>query len=189
MRNLTLLNVLLDGGVFEAGRKVAESVRVDGARLTLGLQAQESVLRVFFDRAEGLARGSGFLARFLISWPESTMGTRMFTEAPENWPGLTVYNNRISELLNTPLPINEDSGVLCPPTICLSDGAKEAWTRFHDTIEGGLSYELGDIQDVASKSADNVARLAGYPMCLSTEPMKPFHSIILIVLLGSFPGT
>ncbi|MBA3030863.1 MAG: DUF3987 domain-containing protein [Desulfobacteraceae bacterium] len=161
MRNLTLLNTLWDGVVFEAGRKVAESIRVEGARLTLGLQAQESVLRVFFDRAEGLARGSGFLARFLISWPESTMGTRFFTEAPDNWPALTIFNNRISDLLNMPLPIDEEDQILCPPIICLSNDAKAAWTRFHDTIESGLPFELGDVKDVASKSADNSARLAG----------------------------
>ncbi|MCG2750375.1 MAG: DUF3987 domain-containing protein [Desulfobacteraceae bacterium] len=161
MRNLTLLNILWDGGVFEAGRKVADSIRVEGARLTLGLQAQESVLRVFFDRSEGLARGSGFLARFLVSWPESTMGTRFFKEAPDSWPALTIFNNRISDLLNLPLPIDEESGVLCPPIIILSEKAKVAWTRFHDSIEGALPFELGDVKDVASKSADNSARLAG----------------------------
>ena len=160
MRSLTLLNTLWDGTVFEAGRKVSGNVRVEGARLTLGLQVQESPLRVFFDRSEGLARGTGFLARFLISWPESTMGGRMFTEAPDNWPALTAFNDRITELLNTPLPIDEDRQILCPPVLCLSDDAKAAWVRFHDSVEGALHCELGDVKDVASKSADNAARLA-----------------------------
>ena len=40
--------------------------------------------------------------------------------------------------------------------------AKEAWVKYHDDIEGELTSggELYDVRDVASKSADNAARLA-----------------------------
>lgn len=159
MRNLALLNILWDGDVFEAGRKVSGNVRIESARLTLGLQIQETTLRTFFERSEGLARGTGFLARFLVSWPESTMGGRLFTEAPEHWPALTVFNERITELLNQPLPL-DDRQILCPQALTLDVEAKAAWVRFHNTIEGALCCELCDVKDVASKSADNAARLA-----------------------------
>jgi hypothetical protein len=69
MRNLSLLNVLWDGGELSIGRRTSESFTVRGARLTVGLQIQEAALRSFFDRSGGLARGTGFLARFLVAWP------------------------------------------------------------------------------------------------------------------------
>ena len=48
-------------------RRTTESFTVRGARLTITLQVQEATLRSFFDRSGGLARGTGFLARFLLA--------------------------------------------------------------------------------------------------------------------------
>jgi len=44
----------------------------------------------------------------------------------------------------------------------LSPEAKDAWVEYHNAIEGELisGGELYDVRDVASKSADNAARLA-----------------------------
>ena len=48
------------------------------------------------------------------------------------------------------------------PRLPLSPAAKEAWVSFHDAIERELRAggELYDVRDVASKAADNAARLA-----------------------------
>ncbi len=162
MRNLALLNVLWDGGEFVRGRrKEGESFTVRGARLTMGLMIQETTLREYFSKSGGLARGTGFLARFLVAWPESTIGTRMFTEAPANWPHLAAYHRRIAAILNQPAPIDED-GALTPPMLHLTPEAKAAWAEYHDAIERELASggELREVKDVASKSADNAARLA-----------------------------
>ena len=132
-----------------------------GARLTMGLQVQSATLREFFAKSGSLARGSGFMARFLISWPESTQGTRSFTEAPPNWPHLAAFNRRLTEILNQPAPINDD-GALEPVMLGLPPQAKAMWVEFHDAIEEALSSggELFDVRDCASKTADNAARLA-----------------------------
>lgn len=161
MRNLGLLNILWDGGTLSIGRRTSESFSVQGARLTMALQVQEATLRSFFDRSGTLARGTGFLSRFLVAWPESTQGFRPFTEAPANWPHLAAFNRRIAAILDQAAPINED-GSLTPPLLALSPDAKAAWIAFHDAIEGELASggELYDVRDVASKSADNAARLA-----------------------------
>lgn len=161
MRNLGLLNVLWDGGSHSVGRRTSESFTVKGARLTVALQIQEMTLRSFFDKSGGLARGTGFLARFLVAWPESTQGFRPFTEAPENWPHLATFHKRIAAILVNPVPIDED-GVLSPALMMLAPEAKAAWVDFHDAIESELASggELYDVRDVASKSADNAARLA-----------------------------
>jgi putative DNA primase/helicase len=162
MRNLALLNVLWDGGALPIDRRKEDgSFTVKGARLTMALQIQESTLRSFFDRSGGLARGTGFLARFLIAWPESTQGYRLFSEPPTHWPALMAFNRRMAVLLSNPVPMDE-GGALNPPLLPLAPDAKAAWIAFHDALELELRIggELCDVRDVASKCADNAARLA-----------------------------
>lgn len=161
MRNMAMLNQLWDGASLTVDRRTSESFAVRGARLTMCLQVQESVLREFLGKSGTLARGSGFLARFLLSWPESTQGTRMFSEPPASWPALSAFNQRLEEILNQPEPINED-GELTPAMLALSPEAKRLWISFHDEIEGSLAcgQELYEVRDIASKVSDNAARLA-----------------------------
>lgn len=159
-RNLALLNVLWDGGGMNIGRRTSESYRIDGARLTMGLQVQETTLRMFLERTKGLARGTGFLARFLMAWPSSTMGSRFYKAAPE-WHRLGKFNKRIQELLSTPLNI-DDEGRIKTVTLVLSEDAHAVWVKYQDAIEAQLAPDgdLKTVRDVASKSADNAARLA-----------------------------
>lgn len=161
MRNLATLNQLWDGASLKIDRKTSESFTVRGARLTVALQVQTETLNSFFEKSGALARGTGFLARFLVSWPESTQGHRLFTEAPEHWPQLAAFNRRITEILNISAPISED-GALTPQMLTLTPEAKTAWIEFHDGIEMQLSSGgvLFDVRDAASKIADNATRLA-----------------------------
>ncbi|MEI8572632.1 DUF3987 domain-containing protein [Methylomonas sp. LW13] len=161
MRNMALLNVLWDGGSLSIGRRSSESFTVQDARLTVALQIQEATLRAFFDKSGGLARGTGFLARFLVAWPESTQGFRPFTDPPDTWPKLAAFHRRIAEILNTPAPLTEQ-GTLEPAMLTFTPAAKAAWVAFHDALEIELRSggELYDVRDVASKTADNAARLA-----------------------------
>ncbi|MGA7328007.1 MAG: DUF3987 domain-containing protein [Rhodomicrobium sp.] len=162
MRNLALLNTLWDGGRYQSDRSDDERNRdVRGARLTMGLMAQEAVLQEFFEQSNGLARGSGFFARFLTSWPESTMGTRFYEAPTEGMPALKAFNDRLSQILACAVPINED-GALHPAEMQLSPKAKAEWIKYHDRVEAmlGQGGELFDVKDVAAKSADNAARLA-----------------------------
>jgi putative DNA primase/helicase len=161
MRNLAALNQLWDGAVLPVERRSSESFTVRGARLTMALQVQEATLRAFFANTKGLARGTGFLARLLVSWPASTQGTRKFKEAPANWPALATFHTRLTAILNSPVAIDFD-GALTPAMLKLSPDAKVRWVAFHNAIEAQLSSggELHDVRDVASKTADNAARLA-----------------------------
>lgn len=161
MRNLATLNQLWDGVDIATERRTTESFTVRGARLTIALQVQEATLRSFFDRSGGLARGMGFLARFLLAWPESTQGYRPYSDPPDTWPALARFNQRIAAILEQAVPIDED-GALWPPVLPLAADTKAAWVMFHDTIESELRSggELYDVRDVASKTADNAARIA-----------------------------
>ncbi len=161
MRNLGLLNILWDGQTHQITRRTAETIILQGARLTMSLQLQEEAFREFQNKAGGLARGIGFLARFLVAYPESTQGTRFFTESPPDWPNLNRFYKRIDEILHMN-PKMTDDYALTPNLMRLSVDAKKLWINFHDAIESGLiaGGELEGVRDVASKAADNAARLA-----------------------------
>jgi putative DNA primase/helicase len=160
-RNLGLLNSLYSGEGIDVVRKTSDSFRVDGARLTVNLAVQADVLQAFHDKSGGLARGSGFWSRFLLAWPASTRGERMFKEPPKLWPALSAYQRKLTEILSSPLPLNED-GRLAPQMLKMSDAAFEVWRRYYDIIEAQQrpGAALAEISDVAGKSAENVARVA-----------------------------
>ena len=159
MRNLATLNILWDGGELKVSRRTQESYSLIGARLTVSLQVQEPTVRNFIAKSGNLARGTGFLARFLIAQPSSTQGERPYTESPLNWPYLDAFNARMLVILNSPQPQNE-AGYLEPTLVLLSKEAKELWVTAHNAIESQLKGELFEIRDVASKAADNIARIA-----------------------------
>lgn len=161
MRNLSLLNVLWEGGSQKVDRRQSESFTVQGARLTMGLAVQPETVRAFLEATRGLARGSGFAARFLIAWPDSTQGSRRYREAPAKWPRLSAFHRRMTELLTEPLNLSE-TGELAPLMLDLAPEAKAAWIAFHDEVEAELrpGGDMEQAKDVASKAADNAARLA-----------------------------
>jgi putative DNA primase/helicase len=161
-RALGLLNLLWDASApVNVDRRTSESFTVRAARVSLSLMIQEPTLLEFLDRAGALARGSGFLARFLLAWPASTQGTRFYQAPPEGTPALSAFTDRLGALLRYPLPLDEDER-LSPPVLPLSPSAHRAWAEFHDAIEVELKDggELRLVRDVASKTADNAARLA-----------------------------
>ena len=161
LRSLALLNSLWDSAPLTIDRRTADSFTVRAARVSLSLMIQEAPLREFLDKSGTLARGSGFLARFLLAWPESTQGTRFFSAPPADWPALAAFHARLRALLSQPLPLDE-RGDLSPPVLPLDPDAYQAWIGFHDALEAELGEggELRMVRDVASKAADNAARLA-----------------------------
>lgn len=161
VRNLAQLNVLWDGGTLRIDRKTSESFSVSDVRLSISIQVQEAALQEFYERSGTLARGVGFFARFLLAWPESTQGSRLYIPASAGMPCRAAFNFRMAQLLKAPLPLNQE-GKLVPPMLCLNSEAKEEWIRYYNGIEKQLcsSGDYYDIRDVASKSADNAARIA-----------------------------
>jgi putative DNA primase/helicase len=159
---MAMLNRLWDGGSMRHDRKQAASVHVDGRRLTVSLMLQPAVLGELLQRGGGLSRGSGFLARFLVAAPASTMGTRLYREPAPGLSKLAQFHQRVRELLDQPLPV-EENGRLLPPTLVLNPAAFDVWRSFHDDVEREL-VPLGDYRtvcDFAAKSAENAARIAG----------------------------
>jgi len=126
-----------------------------------GRGRNKDIAEVTLDRAGTLARGIGFFARFLLAWPDSTQGFRPFRESPGSWPRLETFHRRMATILEATIALDADSA-LTPAVISFAPAAKAAWIRHHDEVEEELraGSELFDVRDVASKNADNAARLA-----------------------------
>ena len=158
---LGTFNILWDGGSIRTDRQVAESNTIENARLTISLQVQEAPLKAFARSSGSLARGMGLFARFLIAWPRSTQGTRLFKQSPDEWPHLDAFNKRILELLHQGIELDDAGGILLKK-LKFAPIARDIWSTYHNEIEKklGASGQFNDIKDVASKAAENIARLA-----------------------------
>ena len=139
MRTMSLINILWDGNSFTSDRRTKESVHVQNARLSIGLQIQESVLMDFMAKSGGIARGIGFISRMLLSFPVSTQGSRQYTQPPKEWPKLEAFQKKIKSILKLPLPM--ENGILKPEEMTLSPEAKELWIKCYNEIEQQMGPE------------------------------------------------
>lgn len=161
MRSMAMFNALWSGESIDSDRRTTESWSVTGARCAMNIQIQPHTIREFNRASKGQARGTGLFARFLIAWPESTQGTRFFCEPGAHLPALDFYNAQIANLL-AKSPDIDQFGNLHLQTMGFTPEAKAVWVEYYNTVEGqlGSSGELFDVRDVASKSAENMARIA-----------------------------
>lgn len=144
----------------KVNRRGSESYSLGNVRFTFALQVQESVLRDFI-HSSNLTRGSGFLARFLLTYPESTQGNRPYKPAPKHWGNRDVFLQRMTAILELPLRRNE-SGGLDPIVLEFDAPAMVFWIDCYNGIEAELAPngKYHAINDVAGKAADNIARIA-----------------------------
>ncbi len=104
------------------------------------------------------------MARFLICWPESTIGVRMYREGGLDAAELRAFDDRMIALLSQPLPIDDAASMaLKPPLLELEPEAFEIWCKYHDTIEAALGShgENAELCDLGAKIAEQAARIAG----------------------------
>lgn len=161
VRNLSLLNQLWEETSIHIDRRTGPSYTLRGCRLTVGLATQPATLTTFFEQSRGLARGTGFMARFLLCWPQSTQGTRFYKESPKTWKALTRFQGRLSELLDaTPEP--DGGNGLDPKLLTFDREGRLVWIGVYDEIERDLGKDgdLAELRDLASKAGDNIARMA-----------------------------
>jgi len=140
----------------------------------MGLMLQPNLMQKFISQNDGLARGIGFLARFLFSHPETTMGTRFYKE-PGPMLGLADFHQRAMLLLQAPAATDE-LGRLITNHIRFDENAQSVWINFLNEVEEHLGGDgiYSGIRDVASKAPENAARIA---CCLHVFAM-PNHNLI-----------
>ena len=91
MRAMAFLNKAWDSEAQAMTRKQAASSYLDHYRLSCLISTQIETINEWLRKSITLAEGMGFLARFLISIPESTIGQRIYILAPPNTPKLDSF--------------------------------------------------------------------------------------------------
>ncbi|WP_371232436.1 YfjI family protein [Pseudomonas sp. QE6] len=162
LKSVAGLSKLWDGAPISRTRaSEGESSARYGCRLSAHLMIQPIVATEVLSNP--VMQGQGFLARFLIAWPESLAGTRFYRDAdPTRDPRLSRYWERMTCLLAQE-PTKDEYGELNPPTLVLEPDALAAWIAAHDAIERQLGQggEMQEIKPTASKGAENLLRIAG----------------------------
>jgi hypothetical protein len=161
MRFVALLNRLWEGKSFAAHRKTSQSFIIEHRRLTLNLMMQPLLLDQMIIQATGISRQSAFLARCLLAYPDSCMGTRFYQEPPEQLDGLKEYEQRITDCLDQSQRLNQ-AGCINLPLLKMNAQAKHIWVQFFNSIEAGLTPQgqWMEVKDFASKAAENAVRFA-----------------------------
>jgi hypothetical protein len=110
-------------------------------------------------------RDQGLLSRVLVAAPDSLAGRRLYQEPkPEDDHAIHQYAVAILRLFDVALSYEgEHFNELSPRPLTLSTQARHMWIEFHNKVEAETNPNgsLGDLRDVAGKSAEQAARIAG----------------------------
>ncbi|MGH1454559.1 MAG: DUF3987 domain-containing protein [Paracoccaceae bacterium] len=159
-KTLGAFNDLWQGKPIQRTRAGEGSVVLFGRRLAVHLMAQPAVLRDFM--ADPIATDIGFLPRFLITEPPSTIGTRLHAKTCTNPTALGAFSKRLTAILETAMPMDEQTRALSPRVLPLSEQARAVLVQFSDRVEiaqrSGGKYE--GVTGYASKAAEQAARIA-----------------------------
>lgn len=160
-KTLAAFNCLWDGMPIRRTRSGDGHATLYGRRLAVHLMVQPTVARGFI--ADPLAADTGFLPRFLICEPPSAIGTRMQANTRIDKEALTNFSERLTQILEKPLPMDPETRELEPKTLELAPEARALLVEFSDAIEKaqGLGGDLMHITGAASKAAEQAARIAG----------------------------
>ena len=163
MRTIAGFSKLWDGSPTKRIRSGDGNTLLDGKRFSLHLMIQPGAVTENLLR-DGLSQEQGFLARCLITQPESTMGQRLYRDVTESDnAGITAFTQKILELLRQKPPLKLNTrNELEPNSIPLNNAAKASFQNFHDEIEqqigeGGLYHPISGF---ANKLPEMACRLA-----------------------------
>jgi len=160
-KTLAALNKLWQGDPIQRTRAGEGAMTLYGRRLAMHLMVQPGVARDFM--SDPRTADTGFLARFLICEPPSTIGTRFHAQARCDEVPVTLFGARLRTILATPLPMDPETRALSPRLLPMSGEARALLIRFADEVErqqarGG---EFEHLTGAASKAAEQAARIAG----------------------------
>lgn len=162
LKSVAGLSKLWDGSPITRTRAAeGESASRSGCRLSTHLMIQPIVAQNVLGNP--VLQGQGFLARFLIAWPQSLAGSRFYRDIdPTQDVRLGRYWQRMAHLLALEPPQNEQ-GELAPPALLMGPQSLAAWIAQHDAIEAQLGKwgDLFEIKPAAAKGGENLLRIAG----------------------------
>jgi hypothetical protein len=166
---------LWDSGEFSRVRSGDGAAKFYGRRLALHVMVQPVIAeRVLSDE---VLTGQGFLARCLLSWPQSTIGGRRYVEDDLSAdPAMLAYGDRMRFLLR--MSPNLRAGTrneLDPRTLTLSPDAKRQWIAVANAIERDMAGEYADVKAWASKAGAQVLRIAGVLTLVDNDEAETIH--------------
>ncbi|MFI3221482.1 MAG: YfjI family protein [Methylococcaceae bacterium] len=164
LKTMAMWCKLWDGSPITRVRAGDGASALYGRRMAINIQAQPEVMEKLLN--DPIANGQGFLARCLVAWPESTIGTRQikdFAQAdykPEikrlcaMLKGLTEAEARVSEaskqeLDPIELPLDGEAVAM----------ALDAVNQLESLMKSGNDF--CELTDRASKALENACRIAG----------------------------
>lgn len=158
---ISLLNRMWDGKDFISHRKTTKSFTITDRRLTVSLMIQPLLMQQMVAKDQGIVRQSGFMARSLMAYPESLMGTRFYEEPSDTLANLDSFHDRITDCLDASLSLDH-KGCENIPVLSFSPRAKSEWVKQFNDMEAGLllNDQWAAITDFASKASENTARLS-----------------------------
>ena len=163
LKTATGLSELWDGAPISRTRGGDGNFLLYGRRLSLHLMVQPDISTQLL--GDPLLLNQGLLSRFLVAYPNSTIGGRPYKSINLNQePGMKRYFARLAHILDQPLPLAENTrNELVPRELILEPEAKCLWVEFHNHIEGLLKDggALSPIKGLAAKGAEHCARLSG----------------------------
>ena len=160
-KTLAALNDLWQGNPIRRTRAGEGHTTLYGRRLAVHLMVQPGVARAFM--ADPMAADTGFLPRFVICEPSSTIGTRLQSQTRRDDPALAGFAARSRGILETLMPMDPETRELQPRTLPLSQSARTLLVKFSDAIETAQAAggDLAHVTGYASKAAEQAARIAG----------------------------
>lgn len=148
------LSSIWDSGTINRTRAGDGAKTMRDKRLTCDLMAQPIAVAPLL--ADPIANGQGFLARFLMTEPQSNIGYRMRDSySPQSDNVLEAFNTKLkSKLGDTPEAIG---------LVSLAGGARKLLREYYQATEAAQRPEglLCNITAHASKSPEQAARIAG----------------------------
>ena len=160
-KTLTAFNDLWQGNPIRRDRAGDGSFVLFDRRLAIHLMVQPSVARQFM--ADPMTDDTGFLPRFLICEPKSTIGTRVHSNSRHDPKPIEAFTARLKQILETPMPMDEKTRALKPRLLKLSEDARAVLIEFADKTETAMHQgrKYAHITGYASKAAEQATRIAG----------------------------
>jgi putative DNA primase/helicase len=154
---------LWDGAAFDRVRAGDGAGILYGRRMALHQLAQPEVMVKLL--SDPMANGQGLLARCLVAWPMSTIGTR-HTEHFE-WAGDRREMKRLYAVLKALMEAQPRTGgsvqELDPVELPLSEDAKVLAVNASNEFESLMAHgaDLAELRDRTAKALENACRIAG----------------------------
>ena len=166
---------LWDCGEFDRVRGGDGTAKYFGKRLAMHLMIQPVIAETIL--SDDVLTGQGFLARALLAWPSSKIGTREYVEIDLSMDkSLARYRGRIIDLLKRDQQLL-NRNELAPRALTLKPEAKSQWIAVHDAIESDMNAggDYSSIRAWASKAPAQCLRIAGVLTLIADSDAGVIH--------------